>query len=90
MPIDTKDIVLPEDICSLVEYIAKNAHEVWAEKRMAEGWRFGPERDDRIKTHPGLVPYEQLAESEKLYDRAMAVGTLKAVMKLGYHIRKAD
>ena len=55
---------------------------------MADGWRWGPTRDDARKEHPGLVPYEQLSESEKALDRATAMETLKVITALGYRIEK--
>ena len=87
-PIDTSDIVLPEDLKALVELIAKNVHEVWASERIKEGWTLGPERDDVKKTTPCLIPYEELPESEKEYDRLTAFETIKLVVKLGYKISK--
>jgi hypothetical protein len=35
------------------------------------------------------VPYEELSESEKIFDRNTAMGTLKAVLALGYRITKS-
>ena len=87
-PIDTSDIVLPEDLKALAELIAKNVHEVWASERIKEGWTLGPERDDVQKTTPCLIPYEELPESEKEYDRLTAFETIKLVVKLGYKISK--
>lgn len=86
-PIDVSDVELPEEITDLVEKIAKNVHEVWAVGRLAEGWSYGPERNDQARTTPCLVPYEKLPESEKEYDRNTALGTLKLIVKLGYEIR---
>jgi ryanodine receptor 2 len=87
-PIDTTDIKLPIDLEGLIEEMAKNVHEVWAETRIAQGWTFGEQRNDDLKTHPGLVPYDKLPEDEKDYDRNTAIGTLKLIMKLGYKISK--
>ena len=87
-PVDTSKVVLPEDLNALVELIAKNVHEVWSEERIKEGWTYGPVRDDIKKTTPCLVPYEELPESEKEYDRKTAFETLKLVVKLGYKIEK--
>jgi hypothetical protein len=88
-PISTADVRLSSEIQQLTELLAKNTHDVWARQRFAEGWRFGPRRDDQAKQHPGLVPYEQLSESEKEYDRGTALATLKAVLSLGYRIEKS-
>ena len=87
-PIDTSDVKLSGDILALSELLAKNTHEVWAENRMKEGWSYGEARNDAEKKHPCLVEYEELAESEKEYDRSTAIETLKLIEKLGYKIRK--
>ena len=88
-PIDSSRIELSRDILQLSERLAKNAHDVWAELRLSEGWTWGPHRDDAEKKHPNLVPYEQLAEDEKEYDRKMVFLTLKAIIALGYRIEKS-
>ena len=87
-PADTSGIDLPEELQQLVERVAKNVHEVWAQSRLSQGWVYGPERSDALKTHPSLIPYEDLPEVEKQYDRDTAVGTLKLIMKLGFKISK--
>jgi hypothetical protein len=88
-PRDTSDVVVPPAIERLTEMLAKNAHENWARQRMADGWRYGPRRDDAKKEHPSLVPYEQLPEEEKEYDRCTAMETVKTILALGYRIEKA-
>lgn len=85
-PIDTTDVKLPEELEQLVEQMSKNVHEVWAETRILQGWTYGEQRNDELKTHPCLVPYEELPEEEKEYDRNTAIGTLKLIMKLGFII----
>ena len=72
----------------LVEQMSKNVHEVWAESRINQGWTYGEKRNDELKTHPCLIPYEELLEVEKDYDRNTAVGTLKLILKLGFKISK--
>lgn len=85
-PIDTSKILLPVELLGLTERLAENAHDVWAQQRLAQGWTHGPQRDDASKKHPCLVPYWDLPESEKEYDRKAAMETLKAIMALGYRI----
>lgn len=85
-PIDTTDVVLPKELEQLVEEMSKNVHEVWAETRIKQGWKYGELRNDELKTHPCLVPYEDLPEEEKEYDRNTSIGTLKLIMKLGFKI----
>lgn len=87
-PMDLKNIKLPDDIVHLTEVIAKNVHEVWAEERIKEGWVYGERQDSVKKTTPCLVPYEDLPDSEKEYDRKTAFETLKLIVKLGYQIKK--
>lgn len=87
-PIDLSDVEISEDLIELREAIAENAHEVWAFNRMKEGWSYGPFRDDENKFHPDLVPYNKLNESEKEYDREMAMNTIKLVQKLGWELKK--
>lgn len=87
-PVETSDVKLPEELLSLIEEMAKNVHEVWAKNRMAEGWTYGPVRDDSKKETPCMVAYEDLPDSEKEYDRATSQETLKLILKLGFDISK--
>ena len=87
-PIGLDDVELSEDLSELQEAIAENAHEIWAKNRRNQGWSYGPERNDQKKETPDMIPYCNLPESEKLYDREMAMQTLKLVKKLGFEIVK--
>ena len=87
-PIDTNDVKLPNELEELVEQMSKNVHEVWAETRIKQGWTYGDQRNDELKTHPCLVPYKDLPEEEKEYDRNTSIGTLKLIMKLGFKINR--
>lgn len=87
-PIDVDDIPLDGDLEELQEAIAENAHDVWAEARIKEGWSYGKERDDVKKHNPDIIPYTALSDSEKEYDRIMAFKTIKLVKKLGFDIVK--
>ena len=85
-PIDTGDVTMPEELEALTELIAANVHDVWAAGRIKEGWTYGPVKDDRAKTTPLLIPYGELPESEKDYDRNTATETIKLILKMGYEI----
>lgn len=87
-PINTNDIVLSDDILALSEKLAENTHDVWAKTRIEQGWSYGETRNDELKQTPCLVPYEELPDSEKEYDRSTALETLKLIIKLGYKISK--
>lgn len=87
-PLNLEDIALTDDLTELQEAIAENAHEVWAAARKAEGWTYGPVRNDTLKQHPDMLPYSALPDSEKEYDRLMAFNTIKLVKKLGWKLVK--
>jgi len=87
-PLDTNHVELSANLLELTELLAKNTHEVWAQHRIAEGWKYGAKRNDTEKLHPCLVAYEDLPESEKDYDRNTAMETLKVIEKLGFRIEK--
>lgn len=87
-PIDTSNVEIPEELNGLLEAMARNVHEVWAKNRIDEGWVLGPGRNDELKTHPCLIPYEELPEIEKDYDRDTAMETLKLIISMGFKISK--
>lgn len=87
-PFDISDVSLSDDLLQLTERIAENTHDTWARTRLDQGWRKGDERNDKTKEHPNLVPYEELTEEEKDYDRIIAMNTLRLVKKLGFDIVK--
>jgi hypothetical protein len=89
-PTDTKDIILPAELIELTEKIAENVHDIWAVGRISDGWVYGEKRDDVNKTTPCLVPYSELSEKEKEYDRNTAIETLKLIVALGYKIEKGN
>jgi hypothetical protein len=89
-PMRIEEIQLSRELLELTERLAEHAHDLWAQQRMADGWAYGPRRDDAAKRHPCLVPYADLPESEKEYDRQAALGILKAILALGFDIAPVD
>jgi RyR domain len=87
-PIDTAKVKLSAELQELTEQLAENAHDNWARRRLSEGWTWGARRDDAAKKHPDLVPYGELSEAEKHYDRDTAMETLRAIIALGYRIER--
>lgn len=87
-PVDTSKVQLPDDLVALTEQIAENVHDIWAQGRIADGWTYGETRDDENKKTPCLVPYSDLSETEKEYDRNTAIETIKLIVALGYKIEK--
>lgn len=89
-PVNTSGVVLPDEILELTDLIARNVHDVWAAGRIAEGWKYGPIKDSEKLETPYLVPYEELSEEEKAYDKNTALETLKLITKLGYKITRVS
>ncbi len=81
---------LSEEIILLIEAIAKDVHNVWASGRYNDGWRFGEKRNDDLKHHPSITPYELLSESEKEYDRRTVITTINSIIDYGFEIKKKD
>ena len=89
-PLDVSGVTIPDDLRRLVEVLAENAHDVWAARRLAEGWRWGATHDAVAGTHPNLVRYADLDEQAKDMDRDMALGNISALLALGYEIRRPE
>ena len=87
-PIDTSKVKLSRDLSGLVELLAEHNHDIWAQGRMKESWTYGPQRDDTKKTHPDLMPYGKLPESEKEYDRKSSMEIVKAIITLRRRVVK--
>jgi hypothetical protein len=87
-PLDTSNIELSSELLGFTEQLAEDVHDNWAQQRIAEGWVLGVERNDTNKTHPCLVPYGDLPESERVFDRNIALQTLKLITLLGYEVVK--
>lgn len=87
-PIETKEVQLSVELMALSEDLAKHVHEVWAKGRISQGWTLGPVRNDELKQTPCLVPYEELTEEERDYDRNTSQETLRFLIKQGYRIVK--
>lgn len=72
---------LNPEIQKLIETLSENAHDIWAEEKISNGWEFGEKLDKDTKKHPNLVPYEDLSEEDKEYDRKMVIGTISYLLK---------
>ena len=85
-PIPLDGVEVGVELGELVEALARNAHDVWALQRLADGWSWGEERNDVAKTHPCLVDYDDLPDSEKVYDRNVVSSTIRAMIALGFSV----
>lgn len=89
-PVDISNISLTPELEKIAEQLSKNTHEIWSSGKIADGWKFGETTNCDLKEHASLIPYEQLSESEKDYDRRTTIGTIKTLLALGYTITKID
>ena len=87
-PLDTSKISLTAELQELIAKLARNTHEVWAQKRVQDGWTYGPKRDDAAKKHPDMIAYDELTEGEKSYDTEVVTQVVKGILALGYGIAK--
>ncbi len=44
------------------------SHAGWCEFKYNHGWVYGPTKDETLKQHPCLVPYDELPPSQRLKD----------------------
>src|SRR5271155_1812092 len=61
-PLGKESHVASEEFAPMLEELARDVHETWMRGRLSEGWKLGPERNDSLREHPSLIPYEQLSE----------------------------
>jgi len=98
-PLKLEEIELPEELNRLVEELAANQHDIWAINKIKNGFIYGEKNSEPLfesgilkiaGTHKDLLPYEQLPENIKEYDRQNVIGTIKAILAMGYTIVKQE
>lgn len=75
--------VLPDDE---LERLAAEEHEQWCEERIADGWILGAEKDVERKITPDLIPYDELSEEKKRYDRDAVANLIPMLNSIGLKI----
>lgn len=83
-PIDSKAYTLSNDE---IEFLAEIEHEDWIKERIESGWTLG-DKDVENKKSPYLIPYNELSEEIKDYDRDTIRNIPKIVGLIGLEIRK--
>lgn len=56
-------------------------HEAWVRSKERDGWVYGPNKDERAKTHPSLRPFQELSQTERTKD-ALLIGLVQALAPL--------
>jgi hypothetical protein len=72
----------PEEI----ERMAVMEHDRWCRERVASGWTYAPTRDDERRTTPYLVPWDDLTEDVKDYDRNAVRALPELLTHAGFEI----
>ena len=72
----------------LLEKLAEQVHITWMNQRIKEGWSYGPVRDDEKKQTPCIIPFQNLPEIEKEYDRITASTVINTLQNEGYIITR--
>lgn len=73
-----------------VALMAPIEHELWRQNHFDRGWRVGPEKDPEKKTHPNLVPWENLSPSEKEKNKKFVRDLPKILARAGFQIVKIN
>jgi len=50
------------------EQTPEQSHEAWMLKKQQDGWRYGPIKDEKLMTHPAMVPYSDLSVEARAKD----------------------
>jgi hypothetical protein len=64
----TSAMVGIQAVCDNPDITPSQIHDVWMESKKKDGWVYGPKKDKKKKTHPSVVPYEELSASEQYKD----------------------
>ena len=88
-PVSDRKIVLMGFTEGEVDLMAELEHERWNRERLAEGWQFGPERNVEKKISPHLVPWPELPDEIKEYDRETVRGIPQLLAEVHIEIRRS-
>lgn len=64
------------------EITPEQSHENWVRGKAVDGWVYGETKDFEAKTHPCMVPYEQLPEEQRAKDRLFLRVVRKEIARL--------
>lgn len=68
-----------------IELMAQMEHERWSEERRTQGWSYGP-RDEAKKTNPSLLPWPELPEATRDWNRAAVREIPTSLERAGFQI----
>ena len=74
----------------VIEQLARLEHMRWTAERRLAWWSFGAIRDNALRRHPLLIPYEALDEDEKEKDRQTVRDIPEVLRRAGLVARSGD
>ena len=74
----------------LIELLSEKVHNAWMKEKEAQGFSYGKEYDKEKKKHPDMLPYNELKEEVKEYDRATVKAVLQAQKELSADVNKLN
>jgi len=69
-----------------IERLAEAEHDGWMEHRLANGWRYRKDRDDKKNFHNCLIPYADLPRKEKDKDRRKVASFPRIIEEADYRL----
>jgi len=72
-----------------VEILAEREHARWMDERLAQGWRYGPVRDDQQKLHPYLIPWAKLPNKIRQKDWSAVAAWPEILAASGYDLQRS-
>ncbi|XP_075257500.1 ryanodine receptor 2-like isoform X3 [Convolutriloba macropyga] len=85
-PYDIAIVQLGPVMSKLVELLAENTHNIWAEAKIARSWTHGAQDSASMKRTPLLTEYKNLDPVARKGVRNSAVEAIKLIVVLGYRI----
>jgi hypothetical protein len=72
-----------------VERLARLEHDRWVRYHLGKGWRYAPgARDPVRRTHPDLIPFDDLSEEKREYDRNAVRGIPAFLARAGFQAHR--
>lgn len=56
------------DLHLMGDFGPEASHNSWMKQKLVDGWQYGPVKDPEAKTHPCLVPFDQLTREQQAKD----------------------
>jgi len=75
------------DAATLLQ-LSKAEHDRWANEKLANGWTYAPVRDNALKHHPMLIPFDRLPLAEQQKDTNVVNNIIPLLRSVGLKVVK--